>query len=464
MALGYGRVSTNNFATAKFIVDANGISAGATHSTIAAALADASSGDTIFVRPGTYTEDLTLVAGVNITGSDTLNGQSGTTPNTKIVGKCTFTDAGAVNISNIGLVTNSDYCVENTGTAASYVTLNNCYILATDNTALNLSSTLGVLEVLYCIGDVQDTGITVCANSSATSGRIRFMYTTFWNSGNSVTASAATNAADISMNWCAFHTPFSFADTSRLNCGGSVINVGGVVAVTTSSTTELGIRNTRIVSADTTNAIFIDTGAHISLFFVDIFANGSTYAVNGSGTYEIGGVTYEGTTTVNGVSQIDNSVYPIPDAGITVQQVRASTASVITCNTAIPFVDTIPQNDEGTEVLTVTITPTSASNILVIEFVGWWYRAASNATQAALFQDTTAGALAAVNASSSGAAGAGTTNLVYTMTAGTGSSTTFKIRSGAADTTAIYYNGTAAGARLYGGVGIASLIVTEVEP
>ena len=36
--------------------------------------------------------------------------------------------------------------------------------------------------------------------------------------------------------------------------------------------------------------------------------------------------------------------------------------------TVIPFDDTVPQNDEGTEIITLAITPTSTSNKLVIEF------------------------------------------------------------------------------------------------
>ena len=64
MALGYGRTGTNNFAGAKFIVDTNGLDQGATHTTITAAMASASSGDTILIKPGTYTENYTHKAGV----------------------------------------------------------------------------------------------------------------------------------------------------------------------------------------------------------------------------------------------------------------------------------------------------------------------------------------------------------------------------------------------------------------
>ena len=53
----------NRWATSNFIV-APTIAEGAGYTTIAAALTAASSGNTIFIKPGTYTENLTLKAGV----------------------------------------------------------------------------------------------------------------------------------------------------------------------------------------------------------------------------------------------------------------------------------------------------------------------------------------------------------------------------------------------------------------
>ena len=55
---GYGQTSDNTYATANIIV-APTLAEGANYTTIAEALTAASSGDTIFVKPGTYTEDIT---------------------------------------------------------------------------------------------------------------------------------------------------------------------------------------------------------------------------------------------------------------------------------------------------------------------------------------------------------------------------------------------------------------------
>ena len=80
-----------NYSTAcSHIVDANG---SGDFTTIAAALTAASSGQTIFIRPGTYTENPTLKAGVNLSTfpSDATSGT------VIIKGKCTLS-TGTVEI------------------------------------------------------------------------------------------------------------------------------------------------------------------------------------------------------------------------------------------------------------------------------------------------------------------------------------------------------------------------------
>lgn len=151
----------------------------------------------------------------------------------------------------------------------------------------------------------------------------------------------------------------------------------------------------------------------------------------------------------------------INTASRVLQYLTASSASVVTCNTAIPYDDTIPQNTEGNEVLTLAITPSSASSTLLITFeCQATASATSNQWSMALFQDTTADALAAtsvrctVSTSQCGL-------LRYVMTSGTTSSTTFKIRVGPSGGAATYVNGDNTGNRLMGGVSLATLTIVE---
>jgi hypothetical protein len=149
----------------------------------------------------------------------------------------------------------------------------------------------------------------------------------------------------------------------------------------------------------------------------------------------------------------------------TVAQVVADTeAAYTTLGTIIPFDDTIPQNTEGDEILSVAITPVNASSTLKIEvilpIVGG---PASTMASAALFVDSTANALAAGAGSIPGTAN--TTSIVFTHTvsAGSTSARTYKVRAGSASATDAKLNGDNS-ARVFGGMTAATLTVTEILP
>lgn len=147
------------------------------------------------------------------------------------------------------------------------------------------------------------------------------------------------------------------------------------------------------------------------------------------------------------------------------QVVRATTASVVTCNTTIPWDDTIPQITEGNEVLAVTITPLSATSTIYLKFdaSGSASGAVTNSATAAIFRDSTANAIYATqlhfwNANSYG------NKFVASYSEASGGTTarTYRIRIGA-DTPTIYINANGSGTRRYGGVSIAQFEAWEVE-
>jgi len=133
-----------------------------------------------------------------------------------------------------------------------------------------------------------------------------------------------------------------------------------------------------------------------------------------------------------------------------------------TGTTTIPLDNTIPQITEGDEYITQAITPLSAANILYIECELVLSNTAAVHMIAALFQDATVNALAAVTSKINTADDTVTIYFAHKMTAGTTSATTFRLRAGgsAAGTTRI--NGRA-GAALFGGVCASSLKITEIK-
>jgi len=147
-----------------------------------------------------------------------------------------------------------------------------------------------------------------------------------------------------------------------------------------------------------------------------------------------------------------------------VQQVNTQTGAVATGTTAIPVDDTIPQNTEGTEFMTLAITPTSATNKLKIEVVVYLSHSAINQfIAAAIFQDATANALAVQSHFIAAATGNACISFTHYMTAGTTSSTTFKVRAGGNTGATVTFNGQSGG-RMYGGVLASSITITEIVP
>jgi hypothetical protein len=144
-----------------------------------------------------------------------------------------------------------------------------------------------------------------------------------------------------------------------------------------------------------------------------------------------------------------------------IQRVSTETGAVATGTTVIPWDDSIPQITEGNEYMTLSITPKNSSNILVIDVI--WNGASSNNSSiitAALFQDSTANALAAAQSSLVTANAGNPVIFRHIMTAGTTSSTTFRVRAGDTVGATVTFNGVS-GARKYGGVMASSICITE---
>ena len=119
------------------------------------------------------------------------------------------------------------------------------------------------------------------------------------------------------------------------------------------------------------------------------------------------------------------------EGGRVLQYKSAEYTTRTSVNIAIPFDDTVPQNTEGTEIITLAITPTSTSNKLVIEFfMPFWDADSVRIGTVALFQDSTADALAVGAAANAATNYAIQLGMIHIMDAGTTSQTTFKIRVG----------------------------------
>mgnify|MGYP003628508391 CR=1 FL=1 len=145
-----------------------------------------------------------------------------------------------------------------------------------------------------------------------------------------------------------------------------------------------------------------------------------------------------------------------------VQVVNVTTGAVATGTTVMPSDDTIPQNNEGIEFMTLAITPKSASNKLKIDVVVVSAVSTTAEIKHALFQDTTAGALASSSEYQT-SNGLTTVSFTHYMAAGTTSATTFKVRVGGHTASTLTFNGYG-GSRINGGSFASSITITEYTP
>lgn len=150
--------------------------------------------------------------------------------------------------------------------------------------------------------------------------------------------------------------------------------------------------------------------------------------------------------------------------GDCIQVARTNTGAMATGTTILPTDNTIPQNTEGDEYMTLAVTPTSSANLLEISCKA--YIANTNPTgrnTAALFQDTTADALSTAWQFNDNGAGGAERELmiVHPMRAGTTSSTTFKVRAGCNIAGTTTFNGTG-GVQRYNGTGNSYMLIEEI--
>jgi hypothetical protein len=146
------------------------------------------------------------------------------------------------------------------------------------------------------------------------------------------------------------------------------------------------------------------------------------------------------------------------------QVVRDTEAAFSTTTAIIPDDNTIPQQTEGTELMSVSITPINASSKIRIRgHVMATHGTAANPVNYALFQDATANAFFATMDAGSNSTWPNGHKFEVVIDAGSTSARTYKLRIGPGTAGTVGINGSTT-ARLFGGVSIALLEVEELLP
>lgn len=173
----------------------------------------------------------------------------------------------------------------------------------------------------------------------------------------------------------------------------------------------------------------------------------TVYVANGSGS---------GSWTT-----LDHSTLP---AGCVVGVSATNYSTYTSTSSNIPLDDTIPQNTEGIQIMSVAHTPKASGNLLKIDVV---VHCTSTGTAgypvAALFKDSVANALMAGVTIAATSAALDQIAFTHYMTAGTTSAITFKVRVGADNSGHTTYVNGVGGGRWFGGTLTSTLVVTEFK-
>lgn len=289
-----------DYHVARYIVSPGGATDGAQYTTLASAYAAAvlaGGNQTVFLQPGTYTENITLSPNVNITAFPCdagMNGGSNTTSNVIINGTLSYSSAGTVCISNVQLRTNSAPFLSVTGSEASIVNVIGCYLNVLNNNAISYTTANVAAQInfAYCQGNIGTTGITPFVSTST--GTIEIQYTEMENSGASTTPST-TNATVLNIE----RSLLKFAITTTAANGSftySELNAGNATCLTTitSGTVQL---NKCLLNAGTASAASIGASTTVSMY--DCTVNSSnTNAVTGAGTLVYSNITFSNSSSV----------------------------------------------------------------------------------------------------------------------------------------------------------------------
>jgi len=150
--------------------------------------------------------------------------------------------------------------------------------------------------------------------------------------------------------------------------------------------------------------------------------------------------------------------------GKVVQVVNFQTGAVATGTTAMPADNTIPQITEGFEVMTLAITPTNASNILMVDVATFIGTTTDNAWLiTALFVGTTADALATMPQYAETVNPIASVFFRHRMVAGATTELTFRVRCGHNAAGTLSFNGHG-GSGYFGGTSASSITITEYTP
>lgn len=354
-------LNINPMSCARWIVDPLGFNG--THTTIAAALTSATSGDTIFIMPGVYTENLTLKAGVNLTAFACDEGiflGGSTIANVLIIGKLSANYSGSCWISGISVQTNSDFSVSITGTNSTNIFFKDSNFNGLNHTLFNYTSTQNSrFYFINCNGDLNTTGISYFSNASGGNADIRIIGGEWANDGSSVTPSTFATCA-LTLEYCRFYNSITTSSTASITAIFQSF-IGGAIIAGGSGNHDISFST---ISSVSSSAISVSSGKTAKCNDCIIDSN-NTNAITGAGTISYSNLSFIGSSsTINTTTQTilpsSPSIQPQQPAFLAYQSANATnqtgdgSTTTVVCDTVV--FDQASNYDNSTGIFTAPVT------------------------------------------------------------------------------------------------------------
>jgi hypothetical protein len=266
------QTSTNLYQNTKYVVDDSG---GTPYATIQSAINAANAAGvpaTIFIRAGSYTEDLTLYDGIELQGSNAVQTDIIGVHVPPAAGRCAFT----------GLTFSSaTHVLSSAAAGTATITFSQCLFNLTDGYICNMTNWTGNILFEFCSdkstvnGLVLNTATADVTMNNNTFGvgttkslTINGVLTCF---NTSIGCRVALSGAAVSRaeGGCAFTETVTLSGNADFSVSNSSFSTGADTAIVTTSTVALVLSN---VNIDTSNADAIDgtgTVQFISVVFAD---------------------------------------------------------------------------------------------------------------------------------------------------------------------------------------------------
>jgi hypothetical protein len=288
-------------------------------STITAAMVAATSGQTIQLRDGTYTENFTWKPNVSLTSwpssglSTNLGGGSSTSAVT-ILGTVTISGAGTFNASGIQFQTNGAAAIATSGSNSSSLYFSNCTLNANNATGMTLNNASNFTTWSFCYFVSAGTNQLF----AGTAGPVDWENCIFSLSATATASSIGTS--NMVFNACDMHgVSLVTANTGSVVVNGGYWQFGGTTLLTTVGTGTCFINGT-ILNSTSATAISLGTGTTLTLSN-SIISSSATNAIGGAGTLNYGSIVFSGTSSGLQNTLILNPliVLPVPSIGTVTQ-------------------------------------------------------------------------------------------------------------------------------------------------